>query len=147
MFTETQWDHEVDVVCIGAESGVLAAGIVAENAGFDAYLGISETNPGAGDLAGLRQPGIVEQPRAQRDLGFVRRIGGGMLHRRQRSELGEHRPFLKHGPGPGFRRPGIGRAKLDRRLRRLNPGDGRPGPGVQHAHDQGEHADVAPRDQ
>ena len=33
MFTETQWDHEVDVVCIGAEGGVLAAGLVAANAG------------------------------------------------------------------------------------------------------------------
>ena len=41
MFTETQWDHEVDVVCIGAEGGVLAAGLVAANADLDAYLGIS----------------------------------------------------------------------------------------------------------
>ncbi len=50
MFTETQWDHEVDVVCIGAEGGVLAAGLVAANAGFDAYLGISES-PSGGELA------------------------------------------------------------------------------------------------
>ena len=40
MFTETQWDHEVDVVCLGAEGGVLAAGIVASNAGFDVFLGV-----------------------------------------------------------------------------------------------------------
>jgi hypothetical protein len=33
MFTETQWDHEVDVVCIGAEGGVLAAGLVAGGVG------------------------------------------------------------------------------------------------------------------
>jgi hypothetical protein len=50
MFTETQWDLEVDVVCIGAEGGVLAAGLVAANAGFDVYLGISES-AGGGDLA------------------------------------------------------------------------------------------------
>ncbi len=50
MITETQWDHEVDVVCIGAEGGVLAAGIVAANAGFDVYQGISES-AGGGDLA------------------------------------------------------------------------------------------------
>ncbi len=51
MFIETQWDHEVDVVCIGAEGGVLAAGLVAANAGFDVYLGISESSAPAGDLA------------------------------------------------------------------------------------------------
>jgi hypothetical protein len=50
MFSETQWDHEVDVVCIGAEGGVLAAGLVATNADLDVYLGITES-PGGGDLA------------------------------------------------------------------------------------------------
>ncbi len=50
MLTETQWDHEVDVVCIGAEGAVLATGLVAANAGFDVYLGISEPSDG-GDLA------------------------------------------------------------------------------------------------
>ena len=50
MYTETQWDLEVDVVCLGAEGGVLAAGIVAANAGFDVYVGISESTAG-GDLA------------------------------------------------------------------------------------------------
>jgi hypothetical protein len=50
MFSETQWDHEVDVVCIGAEGGVLAAGLVAANAGLDTYLGISDS-AGGGDLA------------------------------------------------------------------------------------------------
>ncbi len=48
--TETQWDLEVDVVCIGAEGGALAAGVVAANAGFDVYLGISASSGGA-DLA------------------------------------------------------------------------------------------------
>jgi hypothetical protein len=50
MFSETQWDHEVDVVCIGAEGGVLAAGLVATNADLDVYLGITES-AGGGDLA------------------------------------------------------------------------------------------------
>ena len=51
MITETQWDLEVDVVCLGAEGGVLAAGIVASNAGFDVFLGIMESADGGGDLA------------------------------------------------------------------------------------------------
>jgi hypothetical protein len=51
MFTETQWDDEVDVICIGSEGGVLAAGVVAANAGFDAFLGISDCTAGGGDLA------------------------------------------------------------------------------------------------
>lgn len=42
MFTETPWDHEVDVLCIGAEGGVLATGVVAANSNFDVYLGIAE---------------------------------------------------------------------------------------------------------
>lgn len=51
MFTEIEWDHEVDVVCIGAEASVLAAGIVAATAGFDVYLGIAEPSTGRGELA------------------------------------------------------------------------------------------------
>ena len=51
MFTETRWDHEVDVVCIGAEGGVLAAGLVATNAGLDVFLGISECTAAGSDLA------------------------------------------------------------------------------------------------
>jgi hypothetical protein len=51
MITETQWDLEVDVVCIGAEAGVLAAGLVAANAGFDVYLGTSESPQSGADLA------------------------------------------------------------------------------------------------
>lgn len=51
MFTETQWDDEVDVICIGAEGGVLAAGLVTANAGLDAFLGISDCSAGGGDLA------------------------------------------------------------------------------------------------
>lgn len=50
MITETQWDVEVDVVCIGSEGGVLAAGVVAANAGCDVYLGISSFTD-FGDLA------------------------------------------------------------------------------------------------
>jgi hypothetical protein len=50
MFAETLWDHEVDVLCIGAETSVLAAGIVAATAGSDVYLGIMEPERD-GDLA------------------------------------------------------------------------------------------------
>jgi hypothetical protein len=51
MFTETLWDDEVDVLCIGAEGGVLAAGIAAATAGLDVYLGITEPTDGDADLA------------------------------------------------------------------------------------------------
>ena len=51
MVADIKWDDEVDVLCVGAEAGVLAAGIVAANAGFDAYLGISEPVAGGGALA------------------------------------------------------------------------------------------------
>ncbi len=51
MVTATQWDHEVDVISIGAEASVLAAGVVAVTAGFDVYLGLSEPSAGGGDLA------------------------------------------------------------------------------------------------
>lgn len=51
MIAETQWDLEVDVVCLGAEGGVLAAGLVAANAGFDTYLGVTDSTCGGGDLA------------------------------------------------------------------------------------------------
>jgi hypothetical protein len=51
VITETHWDDEVDVVCIGAEGGVLAAGLVAAKAGLDVYLGISESAQSSGDLA------------------------------------------------------------------------------------------------
>ena len=50
MFSDIQWDHEVDVVCLGAEGGVLAAGLVATNEDLDVYLGITES-AGGGDLA------------------------------------------------------------------------------------------------
>jgi hypothetical protein len=50
MFSETAWDEEVDVLCIGAEGGVLAAGLVAARAELDVYLGISQS-AAAGDLA------------------------------------------------------------------------------------------------
>jgi hypothetical protein len=51
MFTETQWDHEVDVVCIGAESSVLAAALVADNADLDVYSATTEATAAGGDLA------------------------------------------------------------------------------------------------
>ncbi len=51
MFNETQWDHEVDVLCIGDAAGVLAAGVVAASAGSDVYLGVTERTEGGGDLA------------------------------------------------------------------------------------------------
>ncbi|GFG49353.1 hypothetical protein CQY20_07015 [Mycolicibacterium agri] len=52
MFTETQWDHEVDVLCVGAEDGVLATALVAANADRDAYLAV--TQPVAGNDVGSR---------------------------------------------------------------------------------------------
>jgi hypothetical protein len=51
MRTATQWDHEVDVLCIGTTGGVLAAGVVAASAGCDVYLGISEPTAGGSYLA------------------------------------------------------------------------------------------------
>lgn len=51
MLTETRWNHEVDVVCIGTEGGVLAAGLVATNAGLGVFLGISECTAAGSDLA------------------------------------------------------------------------------------------------
>jgi hypothetical protein len=51
VFTDTQWDHEVDVLCIGAEAGVLAAGVAAANAGADVYMGVTDRSDGGGDLA------------------------------------------------------------------------------------------------
>lgn len=51
MFTETPWDDEVDVLCIGAEGGVLSAGIAAASAGLDVYLGITQPTDGDADLA------------------------------------------------------------------------------------------------
>ena len=51
MHSATQWDHEVDVLCIGTTAGVLAAGVVAASAGCDVYLGISEPTAGGSDLA------------------------------------------------------------------------------------------------
>ena len=50
MFTGTLWDDEVDVLCVGAEGGVLAAGIAAASAGLDVYLGVTEPTDGDTDL-------------------------------------------------------------------------------------------------
>ena len=69
MFSKTQWDHEVDVLCIGAEGGVLAAGIVAAHAGFDVYLGISEPSA-AGDLAAALSYGGGDRPTTKHLAGF-----------------------------------------------------------------------------
>jgi hypothetical protein len=51
MLSETQWDLEVDVVCLGAQDAVLAAGLVAANAGLDTFLGIADPTGGMADLA------------------------------------------------------------------------------------------------
>lgn len=51
MSDEMHWDHEVDVLCIGSEGGALAAGLVAMNAGLDAYVGISRRAGASCDLA------------------------------------------------------------------------------------------------
>lgn len=45
-----QWDHEVDVLCIGAEGGALAAAIVARSAGLEPFVGVCN---GASATAGL----------------------------------------------------------------------------------------------
>src|SRR5215203_440057 len=81
MITETQWDLEVDVVCIGAEAGVLAAGLVAANAGFDVYLGTSESPQSGGDLAAPVSyrggDGQTTRHLAGFDYAFT---GGGPVH-------------------------------------------------------------------
>jgi hypothetical protein len=82
MITETQWDLEVDVVCIGAEGGVLAAGLVAANAGFDTYLGVTDSSDRGSDLAapvGYRGgDGETTRHLAGFDYAFG---GGGRAHR------------------------------------------------------------------
>jgi hypothetical protein len=69
MFSETVWDHEVDVLCIGAEGGVLAAGIVAAHAELDVYLGISHTTA-AGDLAASLAYAGGDRPTTKHIAGF-----------------------------------------------------------------------------
>lgn len=76
MFTETQWDEEVDVICIGAEGGVLAAGLVAGNAGFDAFLGISDSSAGGGDLAASVGYRGGDGPTTKHLAGFDYAFGG-----------------------------------------------------------------------
>jgi hypothetical protein len=76
MFTETQWDHEVDVVCIGAEGGVLAAGLVAANGDLDAYLGISAPAGGTDLAASLSYRGGDGQT-TKHLAGFDYAFGGG----------------------------------------------------------------------
>jgi hypothetical protein len=51
MPADIEWDHEVDVLCVGAEGSVLAAGAVAANAGLDVYVGISAGRAADGELA------------------------------------------------------------------------------------------------
>ncbi|WP_123029161.1 hypothetical protein [Mycolicibacterium stellerae] len=80
MFTETQWDHEVDIVCIGAEGGVLAAGLVAANADLDVYLGISES-AGGGDLAATLSYRGGDGPTTKHLAGFDYAFGrAGRAH-------------------------------------------------------------------
>ncbi len=69
MFSETQWDHEVDVLCIGAEGGVLAGGVIAARAGLDVYLGISDQSAG-GDLATSLCYGGGDRPTTKHLGGF-----------------------------------------------------------------------------
>ncbi len=69
MFSATQWDYEVDVLCIGAEGGVLGAGVVAARAGLDVYLGISEQTVG-GDLAASLCYGGGDRPTTKHLGGF-----------------------------------------------------------------------------
>ncbi|RDH75075.1 hypothetical protein DVS77_28440 [Mycolicibacterium moriokaense] len=76
MFTETPWDLEVDVVCIGAEAGVLAAGIVAANADLDVYLGVSESADG-GDLAASLSYRGGDGLTTKHLAGFDYAFGGG----------------------------------------------------------------------
>jgi hypothetical protein len=70
MFNETPWDYEVDVLCIGAEGGVLAAGISAANAGLDVYLGITEPADGDIDLAASLSYGGGDRPTTKHLGGF-----------------------------------------------------------------------------
>lgn len=51
MPADIEWDHEVDVLCVGAEGSVLAAGAVAANAGLDVYVGISAGRAADSELA------------------------------------------------------------------------------------------------
>jgi hypothetical protein len=69
VFSETQWDHQVDVLCIGAEGGVLAAGVVAAHAGFDVYLGISEPSE-SGDLSAALSYEGGDRPTTKHLAGF-----------------------------------------------------------------------------
>src|ERR1700754_3341837 len=51
MLADIEWDHEVDVLCVGAEGSVVAAGVVAANAGLDVYVGISTGSAADSELA------------------------------------------------------------------------------------------------
>lgn len=51
MPADIEWDHEVDVLCVGAEGSVLAAGAVAANAGLAVYVGILAGRAADGELA------------------------------------------------------------------------------------------------
>jgi hypothetical protein len=77
MITETQWDLEVDVVCIGAEGGVLAAGIVASNAGFDVFVGIMDSPDGGADLAAPLGYRGGDAQTTRHLAGFDYAFGGG----------------------------------------------------------------------
>src|SRR6187200_227615 len=70
MFTETPWDDEVDVLCIGTEGGVLAAGIAAASAGLDVYLGITEPTDGDADLAASLSYGGGDRATTKHLAGF-----------------------------------------------------------------------------
>jgi hypothetical protein len=64
MPADIEWDHEVDVLCVGAEGSVLAAGAVAANAGLDVYVGISAGRAADRELAAsLGYQGSDKRPR------------------------------------------------------------------------------------
>lgn len=52
--TTLDWDDEVDVVCVGSGSGLLAAALVAARAGDEVYVGTVQSTPRIG--AGCGQP-------------------------------------------------------------------------------------------
>lgn len=77
MLTETQWDHEVDVLCVGAECGVLAAGLVAADADRDVFLAISERPASRGDIAASLSYRGGDGQTTRHLAGFDYAFGGG----------------------------------------------------------------------
>jgi len=70
VFTDIEWDHDVDVLCIGAEASVLAAGVVAAKAGSEVYLGVTEHSAGKGELADALSYSGADNPTSDHLAGF-----------------------------------------------------------------------------